>query len=178
MAQPEAISFRPVTEADLPTLAGWLRQPHLVEWWGDPDEELDLIRETIKGSDGTEGFLFLIDGEPAGYIQSWLPERYAHDAKWLAEAPWLARVPKGALGIDIFVGDPECVGRGAGSAALSAFCRRLFAAGAPHLIIDPDSANLRAVRCYAKAGFRPYDRHEGPKETTLLMELRPEDMTA
>lgn len=176
MPRPDAIAFRRVTEADLPLLRGWLEQPHLVEWWGDPDEELDLIRDAIDGDDGTEPYLFLVDGKPAGFIQSWLPGHYAGDEDAVALEPWLARVPKGALGVDIFVGDPSAVGKGTGSAALAAFCRRLFAAGAPHLIIDPDAANLRAVRCYEKAGFRPYDRHVSEKETTLLMELRPQDM--
>jgi len=170
--------FRNATEADLPLLAGWLAQPHVIEWWGDPVEELELIRDAINGTDGTEPFIFQVDGRPAGYIQSWVPGRYARYGDWLAHAPWLARVPTGAIGVDLFVGEAARVGNGLGSAVLSRFCRRLFDAGAPHVIIDPDAANRRAVRCYERAGFRPYDRHEDAEGVTLLMELLPGGLAA
>jgi aminoglycoside 6'-N-acetyltransferase len=38
-------SFRPVTEEDLPMLAGWLAEPHVAAWRDDPEVELASIRE-------------------------------------------------------------------------------------------------------------------------------------
>ena len=32
--------FRPMIAADLPLIGRWLRQAHVREWWGDPDEQL------------------------------------------------------------------------------------------------------------------------------------------
>lgn len=47
-----AITFRRISEADLPMLAEWLRRPHVREWWGPPEEkraieELRAVREVV-----------------------------------------------------------------------------------------------------------------------------------
>ena len=36
-------AFRPMTTADLPLVRRWLAEPHVVEWWGDPSEQYDLV---------------------------------------------------------------------------------------------------------------------------------------
>ena len=35
--------FRPMTSADLPLVRRWLAEPHVVQWWGDPSEQYDLV---------------------------------------------------------------------------------------------------------------------------------------
>jgi len=45
------------------------------------------------------------------------------------------------------------IGRGHGGAFLRALAEMLIAEGAPAVAIDPDVANLRARRAYARAGF-------------------------
>jgi aminoglycoside 6'-N-acetyltransferase len=65
------------------------------------------------------------------------------------------------------------VDRGHGSAFIRTFLERLFAAGAPRVITDPDPANARAIRAYEKAGFqsdRVVDTPDGP---ALLMVRNP-----
>lgn len=164
------IGFRRVCPQDYPLLAGWLEQDHVRAWWGDPDEELALIKGSVEGEDDTQAWLALIDDKPVGYIQSWRPSDYARP-EWLEEAPWLADVPPDTLGIDIFIGDSAQTGQGLGPAIIRSFAGTLFAEGAPRLIIDPDPANRRAVRAYEKAGFRAYGRHIGEDGATLLMEM-------
>lgn len=164
------IDFRRVCPEDYPRLAVWLEQEHVRTWWGEPEEELALIRASAEGEDGTQGYIALVDGTPVGYIQSWRPADYVVP-EWLNEAPWLADVPPDTLGVDIFIGETAKAGRGLGPLVLQAFARRLFAEGAPRLIIDPDLDNRRAVRAYEKAGFRAYGRHAGEDGTTLLMEM-------
>ncbi len=138
------IAFKPVDEDDLPLLAQWLAEPHVRQWWGDPDEELALMRSILEEDDGNEGFVVSVDGQPIGYIQSWKPTNFNTD-KWLEEAPWIADVPAGSLGVDVFIGRPDLIESGIGSGIVAAFCRRLFATGARRLIIDPDAANTRVV---------------------------------
>ncbi|TIM18779.1 MAG: GNAT family N-acetyltransferase, partial [Mesorhizobium sp.] len=38
--QENRYDFRPVTEADLPMIAAWLAEPHVAEWWDDPETEI------------------------------------------------------------------------------------------------------------------------------------------
>jgi aminoglycoside 6'-N-acetyltransferase len=171
---PEAgsIRFEPIAEGHLPMMHDWLKQPHVRQWWGDPDEELALIRRILTEDDGTEGFIVFVDSAPLGYIQSWRPAKFA-GTHWVEEAPWLRNVPRDTIGIDIFIGPADLVAQGVGPQAIRAFAERLFALGAPRLIIDPDAGNRRAVRVYEKVGFTTFGRHDGKSESTILMELTP-----
>lgn len=108
----------------------------------------------VEGRDTTRPFVFELDGRPVGYIQNW----YIADnlcEPWLSEAPWLRDVPPDSVGVDMSIGDAEDLCKGLGSAALKAFVQQLTAEGHDCIIIDPDTANARAIRAYEKAGFRP-----------------------
>lgn len=165
-----AIAFRPVEQADYPVLAGWLAQEHVRAWWGEPMEELALIRQAVEGTDATRCFITTVGGEAVGFVQCWRPRDY-RQPQWLEDEPWLADVPADTLGIDILIGEAARAGRGLGSTIVRAFAQALFDEGVPRLIIDPDEANERAVRAYEKAGFRRFDRHEDADGATVLMEM-------
>jgi aminoglycoside 6'-N-acetyltransferase len=152
--------FRPVTEADLPIIAGWLAEPHVAEWWDDPDEEIAAIREHID-SISVEPLIIELDGRPIGYLQSYDP--HLEDDHPYQDQPY------GTLGIDLSIGDPALVGIGHGSAIVQQFVEELFAEGTPRVIIDPDPANLRAIRAYEKAGFKAFDTRTSIYGPALMM---------
>jgi aminoglycoside 6'-N-acetyltransferase len=163
------ITFRPVVEQDLPLLADWLARPHWREWWGDPETELGYIREMVEGRDTTQPFLFQIDGTDSGYIQVW----YIKDqlgTEWVKEYPWLMLLPEDAVGVDLSLANREELSKGIGTEVLRAFVRKLRRDGYDRIIIDPDPANLRAVRAYRKAGFREIVDLLGRTDDSLLME--------
>ena len=85
------------------------------------------------------------EGRPFAYIQDYGP----HD--WAMHH--FGHLPPGSRGIDQFIGEPDMIGRGHGSAFIRAHVDRLFAEGAPVVGTDPDPSNARAVRAYQKAGF-------------------------
>jgi aminoglycoside 6'-N-acetyltransferase len=153
-------SFRPVTEDDLPMIAGWLAEPHVAEWWNDPDEEIAAIREHID-SVSVEPLIVELDSRPIAYLQAYDP--HLEDGHPYADQPF------GTLGIDISIGVADLVGIGHGSAIVRQFVADLFEEGAPRVIIDPDPANGRAVRAYEKAGFRPIGRRQTEYGDVLLM---------
>ncbi|WP_210204365.1 GNAT family N-acetyltransferase [Devosia submarina] len=84
-----------------------------------------------------------------------------------------AYLPKGSRGIDQFIGDPEMVGLGHGSAFIAMRVGALFEEGAPVIATDPHPDNLRAIAAYRKVGFEPTGH---PQETqwglTLPMLVR------
>ncbi|WP_416859558.1 GNAT family N-acetyltransferase [Mesorhizobium sp. M8A.F.Ca.ET.057.01.1.1] len=83
--------------------------------------------------------------------------------------------PFGTLGIDLSIGRPELVGIGHGSAIVRQFVEDLFEEGVPRVIIDPDPANIRAIRAYEKAGFRAIDRRQSIYGDVVLMAIDAED---
>ncbi len=129
-------------------LGAWLDRPHVAEWWDDVDDKLAEIREAMADP-STQPFIVELDGRPIGYLQCYDPHR--------EEGHPYRGQPKGTLGLDQFIGEPELVGIGHGSRLIAAFVEDLFSRGAPRVIIDPHPANGRAIRAYEKAGFRPFD---------------------
>lgn len=174
LPDPARIGFLPVAQSHLALLYSWMQRPHMRQWWGEPDEEIALIRDMVEGRDTTRPFLILLDGLPVGYIQYWFLGHYQNQ-EWTLENPWLVDVPAEAIGIDLSIGEPDLLSKGIGSAALSAFVKLLRGLGHEPIIIDPDPANLRAVRAYAKAGFRPVPTLEGRTEGVLIMQYDPKD---
>ena len=170
------ISFRPVTAADLPVLRAWMVQPHWRKWWGEPEEKLASIRNKIEGRDATEPYLFMLEGQPVGYIQVWA---IADDRvePWLTETPWVMWLPDSAVGVDLSLGDGATLSRGIGTAALAAFVAWLRARGHDYIIIDPDQANTRAIAAFRKAGFRPIPELLGRTGNSLIMRHETKDDT-
>lgn len=158
--------FRPVTEKDLPMIAGWLAMPHLAEWWNDPETEIAEIRDHID-SISVEPLIVELDGKAIAYLQSYDP--HLEDDHPYADQPF------GTLGIDLSIGPSELVGIGHGSAIVRQFVEDLFEEGVPRIIIDPNPANFRAIRAYEKAGFRAIDRRQSVYGDVVLMAIDADD---
>lgn len=166
------ISFRPVTAGDYPLLESWLSAPHWREWWGEPETELGYIRDMVEGRDTTRPFVFLLDHEPAGYIQVWTIADHLKEP-WLSKAPWMSEVPAESVGVDVGIGEAAKLSRGLGSTVVRLFAERLSAEGHKTILIDPDMTNLRAIRAYEKAGFRKLivSRESSGDSETLIMKF-------
>jgi len=164
-----AHEFHPMTLDDLPLMRRWLDMPHVKEWWGEPEAELDYIRDMIEGRDTTRPFIFSVDGKPVGYIQYWFVGDH-QNATWIADHPWLAELPADSVGVDLSIGEQDRLAQGIGSGVLRAFVEHLSELGHRTIIIDPDPANKRAVRAYEKAGFRAIEQLLGRTGDALIMQ--------
>lgn len=163
------ISFHPVRAEDLPMLARWMERPHWRQWWGEPDTELELVRDMIEGRDTTRPFIFREDGRDAGYIQVWYVKDQQGPAV-LQEYPWLTLLPMEAVGVDLSIADGDRLSQGLGTEVLRTFVRALRRQGHDRIVIDPDPANARALKAYRKAGFREMPHLLGRTGDCLLME--------
>ncbi|PTM95999.1 GNAT family N-acetyltransferase [Mycoplana dimorpha] len=151
--------FRPVTEADLPLLLRWLAEPHVRRWWGEPEVEAEEIRGHFSDP-LVNPYLVLLDGEPIGYIQSYVVDGPEH--------PY-GDQPAGTVGIDQFIGPRSHIGRGLGPQMIEAFVAGLFEQGVERIIIDPHPDNRPAIRAYEKAGFRVFDQRQTEDGPALMM---------
>jgi aminoglycoside 6'-N-acetyltransferase len=150
------IGFRALAEPDFATVRDWIARPHWQEWWGDPDEEVAVIRAGLR-EPGFSAWIFTVDGRDAGYIQAWQP---AGAWEIPVDAP-----PATTRGIDLSVAEAGDLGRGIGRRVIAAFVERLGADGIRRVLIDPHPDNERARRAYAAAGFVPAAegmREDGP----------------
>jgi aminoglycoside 6'-N-acetyltransferase len=157
---PAAYAFRPMSKDDLPLVGSWLTMPHVVEWWPAGVKQLERVRAHIDDP-AIDVFIVTANDRAIGYLQ-------CYDPCAEADHPFCDQ-PAGTRGLDQFIGEPDMIGRGHGSALTRAFVAKLFAAGTPRVITDPDPANRRAVRAYEKAGFKAERVVDTPWGRTLLM---------
>ena len=160
MASPSRYAFRSATELDLPLLRRWLETSEVRRWWGDPDEQERLLREDLD-EPLMEMLIVSLDGRPFAYAQHCPVDGWpqAH----------LERLPPEARAIDAFIGEPDLLDHGHGSAFLRELAEQLVAAGAPAVVIDPDVENTRARRAYARAGFAGDEVVESDDGPVVLM---------
>ena len=152
--------FRPMSAADLPMVRRWLNLAHVAEWWGDPGEQFDLVSGDLT-EPAMDQFIVAADARPFAYLQCYDPCVWPEGG--------LGSHPAGTRGLDQFIGEPDMIDRGHGSAFIRAFIDGLLVKGTPRVVTDPDPENRRAVRSYEKAGFlkdRLVDTPDGP---ALLM---------
>jgi RimJ/RimL family protein N-acetyltransferase len=132
------ISFRKLEETDFETLFNWLQQSHVKEWWDDGDDTIEKVRMHYSSdADVVTRFVLLSDTKhPIGYFQFYIE---ASDV----------------IGIDQFIGEVSLINRGLGTNAVKPFVQLIQDSNQlKTIIVDPETENHRAIRCYEKAGFR------------------------
>jgi RimJ/RimL family protein N-acetyltransferase len=162
-------SFRRVSAADLPLLHEWLNRPHIYRWWPGRPSLAEVEQDfgpLLASSSSVKPYLALLDGVPAGYIQSYVV--LGSGGGW-----WPNETDPGARGIDQYLAEPGAVGRGLGTEMVRQFVATLFAdPSVTRVQTDPEPVNPRAVRCYEKAGFRRLGEVRTPDGPALLMTIQ------
>jgi aminoglycoside 6'-N-acetyltransferase len=158
------VRLRPYDRADLPTLLRLVNDPAVAEWWGTYDEA-ELHDELTD--DSMTVWTIVVDGSPAGVVE--VTEELEPDYRHAS--------------LDIFL-SAELHGRGLGAEALRTVLRHLFTERGHHrATIDPAVENQRAIRSYARLGFKPVGTlrraeraPDGRWRDALLMDLLAEEL--
>lgn len=115
------------------------------KWWGDDEQltEKELAHPLVRR------WLVSLNGRPFAYIQDYAVQGWDFEH-------YFQHLPKGSRGIDQYIGEPDMLARGHGSAFIAQHVEALFSAGVPVVATDPDPANTIAVAVYKKVGFRVF----------------------
>lgn len=147
------VALRLMTEQDLPMLYDWLNRPHIVEWWGGEEARPSLaeVREqylpSVLAKESVTPYIAMLDQEPIGYAQSYV-------ALGSGDGWWEEETDPGVRGIDQSLANPSQLGKGLGTKLVRALVETLFKdPEVTKIQTDPSPSNLRAIRCYEKAGF-------------------------
>jgi aminoglycoside 6'-N-acetyltransferase len=147
------VSFRALDRSDFPLLQRWLSAPHVDVWWHEP---LNLRRleqkygPRIDGIEKTHVFIIEHKDRPIGWIQWYRWSNYPdHAAQLMAE--------RGAVGIDLAIGEVSSIGIGLGPIAIREFILTVVSIepGIAAVVTDPEEQNARSCRAFEKAGFIP-----------------------
>jgi aminoglycoside 6'-N-acetyltransferase len=161
----DRVRLRPAQPADIRTLESIRREPSVERWWGLL-EEGELETDIADG----EGRILAIElgGALVGSVQ------------WYEESEPAFR----HAGMDIYL-TAEAQGQGIGTEVVRLLATWLVRDQNFHrLVIDPAAANERAVRAYARVGFKPagvlrrsWRAPDGTWEDQLLMDLLADELT-
>jgi aminoglycoside 6'-N-acetyltransferase len=156
------VTFAPLTRADFGRLSEWLAEPQIARWWHDDATPEGIEKQygpSIDGTDPTQVFVVLFDGEPAGLIQRY---RLDDEPEFGPELAAVTEVPPHALSIDYFVSSPAHRGQGLGSKLITALVEDSWVAypDASAVIVPIIAANRPSWRALERAGFRRVG--EGP----------------
>jgi aminoglycoside 6'-N-acetyltransferase len=149
------ISIRKFTIDDIPLFLSWSQQPHIKEIWFLPGYlSAEKYVETYLSGDLKDMFpyLALMEGLPMAYVQYCDIDLYL---KIEPKPKVFTNEPSNSYSIDMFIGDPTYMNKGWGSKILVGFVEYLHAEfGVTRFLIDPSVRNIRAIKCYQKAGFQ------------------------
>ena len=158
----DRILLRPAGPADLGLLRRWDAEPHLAEPLGDDDWGWET--ELHRTPDWREQLIAELDGRPFAFVQIIDPAR--EDSRYWGDVAGDLRA------IDIWIGEPDLLGRGLGTRVMRRAIDRCFAdAAVAAILIDPLAANTRAHRFYERLGFRFVERRSFGDDECLVYRL-------
>jgi aminoglycoside 6'-N-acetyltransferase len=151
-----ALTWRPLTAADLPMLAEWLREPEVARWWNHEHTAEAVERDfgaSVRGEEPGEDLVVSLDDGPIGLLQRSVIRDYPED---LAEFEALVDVPEGAVELDYLIADATLRGRGLGSRMIAAAVHSTWNdyAAAPAVLVAVVAANTASWRALEKAGLQ------------------------
>jgi aminoglycoside 6'-N-acetyltransferase len=170
------ITFQPLQETHFPLLLKWLETPHVKAWW---DQDVQWTSELIKEKYGSyileykieyglkkplQAYIIFVGDKPVGYIQTYNAHDFPREDKTS-----LTELPESLAALDIFIGEEEFLGKGLGSLIMKQFLNEYVDPHYKACFVDPDTANIKAIRTYEKAGFK---KIKMVKEGTIMWMVR------
>jgi len=164
-----AFTFKKISPQEVPQLVAWFKEPHVAQWWPAPGEDEKIIEHFLARirSKDTFGYLVFKNEFPLGYIQYYYIDRMnPKTGAWLPEG-----LLETTVGIDQFIGDSQCLGKGYGTSFIKEFITYLrdLEPQITTVIVDPELVNNAAIRCYEKVGFKKVGEYTTPWGSALLM---------
>ena len=144
-------------------LADWLGRPHVAPWWREPSDFAAVEASygpMIDGSDPTEGFIAVREGQPLAFLQRYRFDDNPHWQRTVAEAladgaAWARDEIRPCAGIDYLIGDQTMTGRGLGRQMIAAFVELTWRRypDITAVVVAVDQANEASWRALQGADF-------------------------
>lgn len=164
------INFLPMQSEHTPLFLCWAEYEHIKSvWFQEGYHPVDYINKKVAGNGYDHPFIITIDEKPVGYIQ--YCDLYSY--KLLCQNPkgLFINEKQGTFGIDLFIAEPEYLNKGYGTQIVKQFIQFVCQKErVKKIVIDPAIDNLRAIRCYEKAGFRKMRTAHDEVTECLVME--------
>ncbi|MFB4169365.1 GNAT family N-acetyltransferase [Virgibacillus sp. JSM 102003] len=166
---------REIEEKDKHILAKWLSDPQVLEFYEGRDNPFDLdkvMKEFYTSEDDVTKCIVEFEGTGIGYIQF-----YQLDGE-TKKVYGYHNEEENIYGTDQFIGEAAYWNKGIGTLLVSSMISYLIQnKKADRVVMDPQTRNARAIKCYEKCGFKKVkvlpkrELHEGVYQDCWLMEI-------
>ncbi|WP_183041217.1 GNAT family N-acetyltransferase [Salipaludibacillus neizhouensis] len=166
------LRVRKLEKKDNYLLAKWLSDPTILEFYEGRDNcfDLDKVNKVFYASEDNEVKCIVeFDGIEIGYFQF-----YRIDDETKKEYGYL---DENIYGTDQFIGEVEYWNKGIGTLLVTSMVKFLIEhKKADRVVMDPQTRNTRAIKCYEKCGFKKvrilpkHEHHEGKYQDCWLIE--------
>lgn len=178
------ITFKHAKESQRDLIHQWLKQDYIQQWIHGQG-----LKNTLNGLEKfyehqNEGKAF---NHETKITQHWIGYDNAKPFVYLltsnvfkntddAYAKY-CELPGAAITLDIFIGDPEYVGKGLAATVIKEFLLSQFPT-ISEVFIDPEQSNKRAVHVYQKVGFKIIDEYIAPWHPVphYIMKIKMKDL--
>ena len=170
--QIDSLKVRLLEEKDSHLLVKWLTDQSVLEFYEGRDNpfELEKVQSVFYGSEDNEiKCMVEYANKVIGYVQF-----YQLDDETKKEYGY---IHENVYGTDQFIGEVEYWNTGIGTLLVRAMTKFLIEhKKADRVVMDPQTRNTRAIKCYEKCGFNKVkflpkrELHEGEYRDCWLME--------
>ena len=174
----QSFQFKPLCENDFVLLYHWFQEPVINQWyargihWSFEDIKQKYLSR-IQGKDNIPSFIIYKKERAIGFIQYYcLTKHFPEGIQDFNHPLFKSYQASELVGLDMFVADQDNRGKGWGEQILNCFMLKL-PINTKAIIVDPDSSNEAAIRCYIKAGFQPTN-YSKDKAYLLLLKTLPQ----
>ncbi|MEG1427315.1 MAG: GNAT family N-acetyltransferase [Oscillospiraceae bacterium] len=174
ISREEGLSIVRMTGEDYRQMSQWLTDEKVLKYYDGRDNPSDLhqvietYRPLVMGEDESTPCILREEGRAVGYIQFYPITKERAELK--------VDTFKAPYGIDLFIGEADCRGRGLGPRFLRMLSAYLLSEmDADVLVGDPQAWNQRSINAFARAGFTQeailpdHELHEGKMEANVIM---------
>lgn len=160
------IYFKPLEESDFNFIESWLQEPHVQKTWGNEKWEESYEKYLFKiSSDSIKQFIIKDDNNPIGYIQYYWASKVGDG--------WWEGFDDNTVGFDLYIGNPNYLGKGYGNAIVKEFINLLFKDfKISRIIADPSPRNEKIINLLKRNGFISSGEIQTPDGPALFMELK------
>lgn len=169
------MKVRRLQRKDTILLAKWLSDPAVLEFYEGRDNPFDVekVNRVFFDSEDREGQCIVeYAGKEIGYIQFYPLDDETRKVYGYED--------ENIYGMDQFIGEPDYWNKGIGTLLVTSMVNYLIVSKkASKVVMDPQTRNLRALKCYEKCGFKKVkllperELHEGIDQDCWLIEYSP-----
>lgn len=172
-----SIVLRSATLADVHLFERWERQPHVISATTDDPaaekafEDAYWPDELAAQDEHNQYLIAELDNRPIGAMQMIDPHQES--------THYWGEIQPNLRALDIWIGEPDCLGKGYGETMMRLAFQLCFADPAvTAIVIDPLASNARAHKFYQRLGFKPVGRRRFGDDDCLVHQLIREDWRA